>query len=195
MAQKTADDDTQIEDNGITEVDHSPRMSTSGFPEGFLSIPWKKQYIFSKKSNTCIFCDIINGKVPGDIIFKDKHLMVILNKFPYNSGHLLVIPIKHVECIESLDDNELLLLIKAVKTSVEILKDAYNPQGFNIGINQGSFSGASVKHLHFHIVPRYKNETGFMDTVSGTRVLLEDLNETLRKLKKYSDRFERSYGN
>ena len=135
----------------------------------------------------CLFCRIAKGdkKVPKRVLYKDEKVMVIMNLFPYNVGHLQVIPIRHVVNIESLKEDEFIKLFSMVKKTVKLLKKVLNPDGINIGINMGGEpSGASIKHLHIHIVPRYKRDAGFMEIIANTKVVPISLDETYKKLKK-----------
>ncbi|MEM2907253.1 MAG: HIT domain-containing protein [Candidatus Odinarchaeota archaeon] len=128
----------------------------------------------------CIFCKAF--KEPEDsgvkILFKNEKIMVVLNKYPYNPGHLMVIPSRHVENLTELEEAEINYLFSKVVASIKLLKKVYNPPGFNIGLNIGENSGASIRHLHVHVVPRYRSETGFLETISGARVLVETLDQT-----------------
>jgi diadenosine tetraphosphate (Ap4A) HIT family hydrolase len=111
--------------------------------------------------------------------------MVIMNIFPYNTGHLQVIPVKHATALEELDDKTVSELFVLVKKCLKLLKKVLGPEGFNIGINQGeNVAGASIPHLHIHIVPRYRNDFGFMEIIAKTKVLPESVDETYEKLLK-----------
>jgi len=112
--------------------------------------------------------------------------MVVMNLFPYNTGHLEVIPIRHVKSLEELRKEELADLVEKVVKSIRLLKRALRPVGFNVGINIGEIAGASVEHLHVHIVPRYKRDFGFMEVTCETRVMPESIDETYKKLMKHA---------
>jgi len=156
----------------------------------YLTIPWKQEYIFGKKPEGCVLCGIYRGDVESHVIYRDDMCFIVLNKFPYNPGHLMIVPARHVTEISELSDDETKLLANLTKKAVDVLKREYNPVGFNIGMNVGEFSGASISHIHIHVVPRYRNEMGFMDVVAGTRILVEDLPVTYERLIKYRDEFE-----
>jgi diadenosine tetraphosphate (Ap4A) HIT family hydrolase len=159
----------------------------------FIIVPDKKNYVFNKegKNDECIFCKVFKGEESGvKVLYINDKVLIALNRFPYNSGHLLVVPSKHATNLYDLTDDELNYYFKKVKQSIIILKKVYSPPGFNIGLNTGQFSGASMEHLHTHIVPRYESETGFMETITSTKILLETLDETLDLLKKHIDIFE-----
>ncbi len=155
----------------------------------------KIDYVVSrkkKKKYECIFCEIAkrNPDVNPNIVYEDEKAMVILNIYPFNPGHLMVIPKKHLELFEELIQDEMNYLMKLTQASVELLKKIYEPEGFNIGINQGEAAGASVLHFHIHVVPRYEHEFGFME-VAGSRVIVEETEDTLRKLRTHAHEIER----
>ncbi len=108
--------------------------------------------------------------------------MVVLNKYPYNPGHLMVVPTRHVESLVELNEAEIAYLFNKVAAVINLLKKVYNPPGFNIGVNIGENSGASIKHLHVHVVPRYRSELGFMEVIGGARVLIETIEQTYNLL-------------
>ncbi|MHA1605999.1 MAG: HIT family protein [Candidatus Freyarchaeota archaeon] len=154
------------------------------FPH-YILIPEKGEYVRGKRPDVdCIFCAIAreDPKVPSKLVYKNKDFMVLLNIYPYNPGHLMVAPVKHVENLEELNEEEIKGLFVLVQRSIKLLREVYNPHGFNIGINQGKAAGASINHLHVHVVPRYLGELGFID-LSGSRIIVENLEVTLRKLK------------
>lgn len=151
----------------------------------YLTAPWKKEYVLSKKKNDkCIFCLIANNKnFEGSWeIYRDTKAIIILNRFPFNPGHLLIIPLKHLEQIDELPVTLMNHLSKLIQKGIKLLKDTYDVQSFNIGLNQGEYSGASISHLHWHIVPRYPTDMNFME-ILGTRTTIETLGETYQKLK------------
>jgi ATP adenylyltransferase len=109
--------------------------------------------------------------------------MVLMNRFPYNNGHLLVAPVKHVSGLEQLNNKETLDLLLMVRKTVEILKEVMNPEGFNVGLNLGAVAGAGMEeHMHFHIVPRWKGDTNFMTVLGDVRVIPEHIRNTYEKL-------------
>jgi ATP adenylyltransferase len=148
--------------------------------------PWRMGYILSNdKDNGCIFCPGKNrGKDEERLILSvGPHTMVVMNRYPYNNGHLLVAPVKHVGGLEHLSDKESLDLLGMVRKTVEILKAVMNPEGFNVGLNLGRVAGAGMEeHLHFHVVPRWKGDTNFMTVLGDVRVIPEHLKETYKKL-------------
>ena len=148
--------------------------------------PWRMEYILSdKEEGECIFC-------PGDnrsqdqarlVLYVGSLTFVIMNRFPYINGHLLVAPVRHVPDLESLTEKETLDLLFMVRRSIEVLKKVMSPEGFNVGLNLGSVAGAGVEaHLHFHIVPRWNGDTNYMSVLGEVRVIPEHIVETYGKL-------------
>ena len=133
----------------------------------------------------CILCaslDCVDG-VDRLIVYESSSFFVTLNLFPYNPGHLMIAPKRHIETIEELNVEEVLDCHHLQIMSIKVLKLMYNPQGFNLGYNMGQFSGASISHLHFHVVPRYSSEVGFMDVINGARIIVEAPTVTKERMK------------
>ncbi len=148
--------------------------------------PWRMKYIRGKKVKECVFCQKLNENrdETNYILFRKKNCFVILNVFPYNNGHLMVIPNKHLAEMEEMEKEILNELMSTVKESVGLLKKAFKPEGFNIGINMGKIAGAGIEeHFHIHIIPRWQGDTNFMPAIAQTKVISESLNETYNKLK------------
>jgi ATP adenylyltransferase len=148
--------------------------------------PWRMEYILSdQKTGACIFCPGDNrGKDQSRLILYVGPLsMVIMNRFPYINGHLLVAPVRHVKGLEVLSQDERLDLLTTVARSIEILKKAMNPEGFNVGLNLGKVAGAGVEeHMHFHIVPRWNGDSNYMTVFGEVRVIPEHIEETYHRL-------------
>ncbi len=131
----------------------------------------------------CIFCRIRDGEDSERVLDRSNLGYVVLNRYPYSPGHVLVIPTRHVGDLEALDDDENLALQRLLQRSVRALADEYAPHGFNIGMNLGRVAGAGVPgHLHWHVVPRWGADTSFMPVVGQTLVLPELVEETARRL-------------
>ena len=147
--------------------------------------PWRLEYIKGPKADECIFCAKPEA---GDdranyIVRRGEHCFTILNAFPYNNGHLMVAPYRHVPSIEELEEVALLELMTMAQDSVAALRRAYGPEGFNLGINQGKVAGAGVEHhVHLHVVPRWGADTNFMPVIGGTRVLPQSLDDSYNAL-------------
>jgi ATP adenylyltransferase len=122
-------------------------------------------------------------------IYEDKICFVVLNLYPYNPGHIMVIPSRHIPEYIDLTKGEILHINRAIQGLQLLLDNVYNPKGYNIGINQGHYAGASIDHLHFHIIPRFGSELGFIDIVGKTRVLPEGLESVKKKLENSIDKF------
>jgi ATP adenylyltransferase len=148
--------------------------------------PWRVEYIRSEKTKGCIFCQKPEENLDqrNYILFRGKLNFVILNTYPYNPGHLMVAPFRHLASLDDLTEEELLEHFDLVRRGTRALKQTYKPEGFNIGINLGRVAGAGVEgHVHTHIVPRWNGDTNFMPVVSGTKVLPEALAATFAQLK------------
>jgi len=134
----------------------------------------------------CIFCDHLaeGDDVSARILYRGERTFVILNAFPYNTGHLMVAPSRHIGDICDLDDDERAELMKITSQSVAIIRDAMDAHGFNIGINLGTVAGAGIPgHVHMHVVPRWDGDTNFMPVVGETKVLPEMIEQTDAKLR------------
>ena len=141
----------------------------------------KMDYVSKKKLKDCPFCDI--ELIKDTLIEESNEFLIVLNKYPFNPGHLLIIPRNHVEDIDDLTELEFINLFSLLKQFKNILKKIYQPHGFNVGLNLGESAGGSVEHLHVHVVPRYRTELNFLEVASGTRVIVEKLEDTLKKIK------------
>jgi ATP adenylyltransferase len=147
--------------------------------------PWRIEFLESP-SRECIFCE--NPKKGKDesnlILIRGREAFVMMNKFPYNSGHLMVSPYRHVLRLEDLNENESADIFRLLQECSILLTRVFEPDGFNMGANIGSTAGAGFEHLHIHIVPRWDGDTNFMPVLAETKVLPEHLLRTYRKLKK-----------
>ena len=147
--------------------------------------PWRMEYILSKKSGQCIFCDMLEA---GDdrscyILHRGQRAFVVLNRYPYNNGHLMVVPYEHVASLEDLDEKTLSELMQLVNKGMAALRETMNPHGFNIGANLGKAAGAGVDdHVHIHVVPRWEGDTNFMTILAGIRMVPEMLDQTCSRL-------------
>ncbi len=147
--------------------------------------PWRIEYILSEKDKKCIFCEKPNQNKDREnlILYRAVKNVVMMNKYPYNPGHLMVAPYKHVAKLDALENEELLEHIQLVSRCVTMLKEVMNPEGFNIGINLGKVAGAGIEeHIHTHIVPRWNGDTNFMPVMSNTRTISEALDATYDRL-------------
>ncbi|MGD8371455.1 MAG: HIT domain-containing protein [Syntrophobacterales bacterium] len=145
-------------------------------------------YILGERPPGCIFCSEANGESDEErlLLYRGERSMVVMNRFPYNNGHLLVAPWKHTPTLDGLNNTELLDLIQIVRGAVGVLREAMSPDGFNVGLNLGTVAGAGVEaHVHFHIVPRWNGDINFMTVFAEVRVVPEHLQQTYKKLLPY----------
>lgn len=150
--------------------------------------PWRMEYIKGKKPEKCIFC--LGEDSPGDFILKrSTRCFVMMNRYPYTSGHVMIIPYRHVSRPEELDEEERLDLANMTVLTISVLREAMNPDGFNVGMNLGKAAGAGVDdHLHIHVVPRWMGDTNFVSVIGEVRVIPEAVSETWEKLLTYFEK-------
>ncbi len=147
--------------------------------------PWRIGYIEMKRPEKCILCE-----KPGEsndennyILYRGRRNFVILNSYPYNPGHLMVAPYRHIANFEELTEEERHEHFEIISRAIIIIKQVFNPGGFNIGMNIGRIAGAGIEdHIHSHIVPRWSGDTNFMTTIADVRVIPEALAATYQKL-------------
>jgi ATP adenylyltransferase len=145
----------------------------------------KLAYLKGKRPEGCILCLVASGSDEVDkLIVKDTGTFIVsLNLYPYNPGHLLLYPLRHVEDVRELTSGEEQRLWQLQRWLLGLLDATCAPHAYNIGFNMGAAAGASISHLHLHIIPRYPRETGIADLIAGRRVLVEDPRETTRRLR------------
>ena len=155
----------------------------------------KYDYVKSKKKADydCIICEILknNDKLDNLIVYSSSLVSVSINLYPYNSAHLLIFPNRHITDIRELlanEENEITFLLKK---SLDIIDELYKPSGYNFGYNMGTNSGASIAHIHQHIIPRYPNELGLADLIGGAKVMIEDPRVTKERLKERFDKIRK----
>ena len=157
--------------------------------------PWRMDYILGPKPDTCVFCLPEHRDEDAErlVLYRGQHVFVILNKFPYNSGHLMVTPLRHVMDFCDLTVDEHTELFSTAQQSVAILRQLSKPEGFNLGFNLGDAAGAGIKeHVHFHIVPRWNGDSSFMAVLGEVRTVPEHLHAAYARLKPYFDRLSPS---
>lgn len=149
--------------------------------------PWRSKYIYLRKQKRCIFCGnrtSVNGPTRY-VVERTRHSFSMLNLYPYNNGHVMAAPFRHVGALEALSDAELSDLMRLVRRTTGILEKTLKPQGYNIGMNIGKTSGAGYDgHLHVHIVPRWAGDTNFMPILADAKVVPESLSAVYNALKK-----------
>ncbi len=152
--------------------------------------PWRSNYIDSFKDRTgdekCVFCDSESKDIADEtslIVHKGKYCFVMLNLYPYNNGHLMVIPYRHISSFAELTDEEKLEIMELEGLMIKALEAVMKPQGFNLGANIGKAAGAGIdQHLHFHILPRWMGDTNFMPALGEVKIISQDLLTTKNNL-------------
>lgn len=155
---------------------------------------WRGEYVATAGSgdpadeDACVFCRILQSGLPDEetlVLWRGERVFAILNAYPYTSGHLMLMPLRHVGELDELDDDESAELFEGIRTASRALRAAYAPEGLNVGMNVGRAAGAGVPgHLHAHVLPRWLGDTNFMTSVAETRVLPELLTTAFQKLRK-----------
>lgn len=152
----------------------------------YLFAPWRMKYInSSREKERCFICNAINSSDDKEnlVLLRYKDAIVIMNRYPYNTAHLMVCPVRHVKFPYELSDEESQNLMYVLSRMVKILEETYKPGGFNIGVNIGKAAGAGEEHLHFHIVPRWVGDSNFMSVTGETRVIPDSIENTYDKIK------------
>jgi len=152
-----------------------------------LFAPWRMEFITGKREEGCVFCKApaATGHFRENLVLHmGRHAYVIMNRFPYGSGHLLVIPLRHTPDFTSLTEAESLELSQLLQRSMRVLADVYHPEGFNVGMNLGAAAGAGIReHLHWHLLPRWFGDTNFLPVFADTKSIPEFLTETYDRLR------------
>ena len=154
--------------------------------------PWRMEYILSEGEQGCFICDLAQAEPSGEnlLLYRNEHAMVLMNKYPYNNGHILVAPIAHTSDLSELTDPEYFETMKLFRFSLKALENLMAPEGFNGGLNLGKTAGAGLEeHVHFHIVPRWHGDTNFMPVISDLRVIPEAIRETYGHLRPLFDNY------
>ena len=154
--------------------------------------PWRSEYLNQNnsgepKKDVCVFCDALTTEDDHErhIIYRGKTAFVILNKYPYNNGHMLVMPKRHISRPDMMTDEERVEIMNLIVKAQTVLYEVYRPHGVNIGANIGEAAGAGIaQHMHFHVLPRWNADANFMTTVCNMRVIPESLDETWEKIRK-----------
>ncbi len=152
--------------------------------------PWRSQYIssFAKEeiNDKCVLCDawVSGNDEERLVVYRGTEAFVLMNKFPYNSGHLMIVPVRHTADFQSLTNAEMVETMELLSASERALRELSHPQGFNIGMNVGRAAGAGIDaHLHWHIVPRWNGDTNFMPVLAEVKVVSEDMAEQCKRLR------------
>ncbi len=149
--------------------------------------PWRLAFIEQVSHGSgCIFCEkpALHQDEKTFLLWRGRHSYVLMNIYPYNNGHLLIAPYRHIASLEDLPETVLLDMLRLVQRSIKAVRKAYAPEGFNVGVNQGKTAGAGIEHhIHLHIVPRWSADTNFMPLLGETRVLPQHLKASYARLK------------
>lgn len=148
--------------------------------------PWRMSYIQSPKEEDCAFCrEQVREDGPGNLVIcRGQHAFVILNRYPYTSGHLMTVPYAHFSSLNELDAETRAEMMELANQAIQVLQKVYRPHGFNVGINIGEAAGAGItEHVHLHVVPRWTGDTNFMSSLGQVRVLPETLEDTYRRVR------------
>jgi len=150
-----------------------------------LYAPWREEYIHEKRDG-CVFCNISQNPELDEesgVLYRDDICFVVMNKYPYTPGHFMVIPHKHTDKLEELTSSEWLHISNQVQNGVKLLKNTFETQAVNIGMNIGADAGAGIaEHLHYHIVPRWYRDTNFITTIGDSRIYSVDFEKIYKKL-------------
>ncbi len=177
-----------LDKSGNSSVTKEPSFKEPPLYQNHLIAIGKLNYAQGKRPDVdCIFCAVRddNPDVESLKVYQDSTFMICLNLYPYNPGHLMVIPTRHVEKFEDLSDEERNRMFYLVIRCQQLLQDLLHPTGFNVGYNQGEYAGASIKHIHVHIVPRYHSELGFIDIIGTTKIIIQPASEVYQKIKEH----------
>lgn len=148
--------------------------------------PWRAKYILGPKEKGCLLCRVSGEDKDEDnyVLWRGELGYIMLNLYPYNAGHLMIVPYRHEGCLENLNGKESLELMQLAQRSIRALKNSMQPQGYNLGINLGSIAGAGIEgHVHLHILPRWRGDTNYMPALASTKVISQALEETYGTLK------------
>ena len=153
----------------------------------YLYAPWRSDYVTHKKIEGCVFCHISkNSKMDDEhfVLYRDEVCFMVMNKYPYNPGHFMIIPHLHTDNLESLNEEVWIKMSTLAKQSVKMLKKGFNAKGVNIGMNLGASAGAGIaEHVHMHIVPRWERDTNFITTIGHIRVYSTEFMQVYKKIK------------
>jgi ATP adenylyltransferase len=156
-------------------------------PLHYIWSPWRMKYIEnSKNEGECVFCTALSQEDGPEnlIVVRGHKAFVILNRYPYTSGHLMVVPYIHCSVLEGLDAGTRAEIMELTNQATQVLGAVYHPQGFNLGMNIGEIAGAGIaEHIHLHVVPRWGGDTNFMSSLAETRVLPESLEDTYSRVR------------
>jgi ATP adenylyltransferase len=157
-----------------------------------LYAPWRYDYVSEEKIQGCVFCHIAKNvdDEKMQVLFTDEHCYIVMNKFPYSPGHMMVIPFFHTSNVEDLPDEVWMQMSIRVKQGVKLLKEVMPCEGVNIGMNLGKAAGAGIEqHIHYHMLPRWLGDTNFISSIGGTRIYPASFDEIFNKLKDNASKY------
>jgi diadenosine tetraphosphate (Ap4A) HIT family hydrolase len=158
-----------------------------------LYAPWRDEYVTKEKCDGCVFCHISKNSdldCENGVLYRDDHCFIVMNKYPYSPGHIMIIPHFHTSNLEELDPQVWLHMSALAQKCVSLLKEVSCAHGVNLGMNLGDMAGAGIaEHIHLHLVPRWKGDTNFITTVGGARVYSTDFEKIYQKLKENIDKY------
>ncbi len=154
-----------------------------------IDAPWRHEYFDAPKDEVCFICRAFQDSPRHDaknlLLVRGARAVILLNRYPYTMGALMIAPVAHIGELQKIDDETLLEMMQLIQRGMAILDEAIHPKGYNVGINQGEAAGAGLKeHLHVHLVPRWVADTNFMTTTGGARVLAEDVDSMYKRLRR-----------
>jgi len=158
-----------------------------------LYAPWRDDYIAGKKIEGCVFCHIsthAKEDKKSHVLYRDEHCFMVMNIYPYTPGHFMIIPHKHTDKLEELDETTWLHMSLLAQKGVRLLKEGLGAKGVNIGMNLGKDAGAGIaEHIHMHLVPRWSRDTNFITAIASTRVYSTDFDKIYKKIKKLTKKY------
>ncbi|BCD62465.1 ATP adenylyltransferase [Nitratiruptor sp. YY08-26] len=158
-----------------------------------LYAPWRSEYVTGKKIEGCVFCYIVEHPEEDEelgVLYRAENSFAVMNKYPYSPGHFMIIPNRHIDNLEDLEEDVWLEIAKLAKRGVKLLKDVLGAEGVNMGMNLGAAAGAGIaEHIHLHLVPRWQRDTNFITTIAETRVYSTDFFKIYQKLRKHAKEY------
>ncbi len=155
--------------------------------QDILYAPWRDEYVTNHKIEGCVFCHISTHKEDDKdlhVLYRDKYCFIVMNKYPYTPGHFMIIPHTHTDKLEDLESEVWLHITALAQKGVRLLKEGFQAQGVNIGMNLGKAGGAGIaEHIHLHLVPRWERDTNFITSIGDTRVYSSDFEKIYEKIK------------
>jgi ATP adenylyltransferase len=153
--------------------------------------PWRMEYIERTSDGDCVFCliSVSEDDASSNVLFRGRHTYVVMNRYPYSNGHLMIAPFAHMPDYTDLDESTLVECSVVTQKTLQCLREAFAPDGINVGLNLGRVAGAGiVDHVHLHVVPRWEGDTNFMPVVADTKVISEHIRRTYERLWPYFDK-------